>query len=68
VAAYTVTYVQDGATWFARIAEIEGCHTQGRTIEEARERIRGKYGALLLRFRQRERDLRFGLQSGVRAP
>jgi predicted RNase H-like HicB family nuclease len=38
--SYTAVYEHDGSMWFVRIAEIEGCHSQGRTIAQARERIR----------------------------
>ncbi|MGO8993776.1 MAG: type II toxin-antitoxin system HicB family antitoxin [Polyangiaceae bacterium] len=37
---YKVIYEHDGSMWFARIASLDGCHTQGRTIAQARERIR----------------------------
>jgi len=38
---YTVTYERDGSGWWvASVLEISGCHTQGRTIKEARRRIR----------------------------
>ena len=37
---YTSLWEHDGLMWFVRIAEIEGCHSQGRTIPQARERIR----------------------------
>ena len=38
---YTVTYERDeGGLWVARVKGIAGCHTQGRTIAQARDRIR----------------------------
>lgn len=38
---YTVRYERDEAGfWVARIATVPGCHTQGRTLEQARRRIR----------------------------
>jgi predicted RNase H-like HicB family nuclease len=37
---YKVIYEHDGSMWFARIASLDGCFTQGRTIAQARERIR----------------------------
>jgi predicted RNase H-like HicB family nuclease len=41
VKSYRVRYEQDDAGWWvATIAAIPGCHTQGRTIEQAEERIR----------------------------
>src|SRR3954466_11189987 len=38
---YTAIYERDEAGWWAtRIREVPGCVTQGRTIEQARRRIR----------------------------
>ncbi len=38
---YTVTYERDEAGWWVtRVREVPGCLTQGRTIEQARRRIR----------------------------
>lgn len=38
---YTVTYERDEAGWWVATAnELVGCHTQGRSIAQARERIR----------------------------
>lgn len=38
---YRVIYERDvDGWWVARIPKIRGCHTQGRTIDQARERIR----------------------------
>lgn len=38
---YVVTYERDeDGYWFASVRDVQGCHTQGRTIEQARERIR----------------------------
>ena len=39
---YTVTYERDeGPRWrVASVREVAGCHTQGRTVAEARRRIR----------------------------
>ncbi|OFW03562.1 MAG: hypothetical protein A3H96_20215 [Acidobacteria bacterium RIFCSPLOWO2_02_FULL_67_36] len=36
-----VTYARDESGWWvASIREVRGCHTQGRTVDEARRRIR----------------------------
>ena len=44
----TVKYEQDKAgLWVADIPAVAGCHTQGRTIEQARERIREALAALV---------------------
>jgi predicted RNase H-like HicB family nuclease len=41
VKKYTVTYDRDEkGLWVAHVKGIAGCHTQGRTIAQARERIR----------------------------
>jgi hypothetical protein len=38
---YSVDYALDEAGWWvASVREISGCHTQGRTIEQTRDRIR----------------------------
>lgn len=38
---YTVTYERDSDGWWvAEVAEIPECHTQGKSIAQARERIR----------------------------
>jgi predicted RNase H-like HicB family nuclease len=42
---YKVIYERDiDGWWVARIPKIRGCHTQGRTIDQARERIREALG------------------------
>lgn len=39
--SYSVTYERDeNGLWVAQVKGIPGCHTQGRTIAQARERIR----------------------------
>lgn len=38
---YTVRYERDEEGWWvARVLEVDGCITQGKSIEQARERIR----------------------------
>lgn len=38
---YHVAYERDAAGWWvASVREVRGCHTQGRTVDEARRRIR----------------------------
>lgn len=38
---YTVRYERDETQWWlASVTGVEGCHTQGRTIDQARRRIR----------------------------
>lgn len=37
---FTVSYERDEEGWWvADVPDVPGCHTQGRTIEQARERI-----------------------------
>ena len=39
--SYTVTYERgENGWWVATVPSVPGCHTQGRTIAEARRRIR----------------------------
>ncbi len=39
--SYHVTYKRDSAGWWvAAVRGVRGCHTQGRTVDEARRRIR----------------------------
>lgn len=43
--AYTVTYERDPeGAWLARVRGVSGCHTHGRTLEQARLRIREALG------------------------
>jgi predicted RNase H-like HicB family nuclease len=45
--SYRARYVLDETGWWvASIDAVPGCHTQGRTIEQARERIREALAAL----------------------
>jgi len=38
---YHVVYKRDESGWWvASVKEVRGCHTQGRTVDEARRRIR----------------------------
>jgi predicted RNase H-like HicB family nuclease len=40
VKSFHVTYERDGSGWWvASVRELRGCHTQGRTVDEARRRI-----------------------------
>src|SRR5881396_3248285 len=39
--AYHVAYERDESGWWvASVREVRGCHSQGRTVDEARRRIR----------------------------
>ena len=37
---YHVVYHRERAGWFVEIPSVHGCHTQGRTIEQARRHMR----------------------------
>jgi predicted RNase H-like HicB family nuclease len=40
VKTYHITYERDESGWWvASVVELRGCHTQGRTVDEARRRI-----------------------------
>ena len=42
---YHVDYERDSAGWWvASVRRIRGCHTQGRTVDEARRRLREALG------------------------
>ena len=41
VKSYRVAYQRDESGWWvATVRGVRGCHTQGRTVDEARRRIR----------------------------
>lgn len=41
MSTYKVVYVRDErGTWIADVPSVPGCHSYGRTIEQARERVR----------------------------
>jgi predicted RNase H-like HicB family nuclease len=45
---YHVAYERDRTGWWvASVREIRGCHTQGRTVDEARRRIREALGLFI---------------------
>ena len=46
VSEYRVVYERDPESgwWMARVPEVRGCHTQGRTIQESKRRIREALG------------------------
>ncbi len=40
MSAYHVSYERDESGWWvASVREVRGCHTQGRTVDEARRRV-----------------------------
>jgi predicted RNase H-like HicB family nuclease len=41
MSTYKVVYERDeGGSWIAEVPSVPGCHSYGRTIEQARERVR----------------------------
>src|SRR5579863_5709516 len=45
MSVYHVVYERDESGWWvASVREVRGCHTQGRTVDEARRRIREAMG------------------------
>lgn len=54
---FTAVYIEAEDGWFvAYIEEIQGAHTQGRTIEEARENLRDVAEMMLDATREANRD------------
>jgi predicted RNase H-like HicB family nuclease len=48
VKTYHVAYERDTSGWWvASVRELRGCHTQGRTVDEARRRIREAMGLFI---------------------
>jgi predicted RNase H-like HicB family nuclease len=48
VKTYHVAYERDASGWWvASVRELRGCHTQGRTVDEARRRIREAMGLFI---------------------
>lgn len=45
---FTAIFEQDGDWWIASAVEIQGAHTQGRTLDEARENLLDAVRELLL--------------------
>jgi predicted RNase H-like HicB family nuclease len=44
--AYRVIFDRDeSGSWLARVPSVPGCHTHGRTLEQARRRVREALGA-----------------------
>lgn len=65
---YTVRYERDETGWWvATVKEIRGCHTHGRTIEQARRRIREALGLFVDDAERAELIDRIALPAGARA-
>lgn len=48
VKSYTVTFERDeSGRWVAEVPAVPGCYTQGRTIDQARDRIREALGLFI---------------------
>ena len=51
-ARFTAIFRRSGESWVASVAEIRGAHSQGKSIEEARENLRDAVELLLDANRQ----------------
>ena len=52
---YTVRYERDEAGWWvASVKGVRGCHTQGRTLDEARRRVREALALVVANVRAAE--------------
>lgn len=40
MSTYKVVYDRDESGWIAKVPSVPGCHSYGRTIEQARDRVR----------------------------
>jgi predicted RNase H-like HicB family nuclease len=55
VKSYRVVYVLDeSGHWLARVPRVKGCHTYGRSLSEARSRIREALGLFVTNAEQAE--------------
>ena len=65
--SYTVRYERDeDGWWVASVPSVRGCHTQGRSIAQARERIREALGLFVKDARRAEFDEEFRLSAELR--
>jgi len=53
---YKVLYAPEGTKWTATIPEVQGCHTWGRSLSEARKRIRDALACSLDDLSEREAE------------
>ena len=53
--------------WLARVQDVPGCHTYGRTLEQTRRRIREALGLWVEDAERAELEFRIRLPSDVRA-
>lgn len=66
--SYQVSIVRDGSgAWIARVPAVPGCHTYGRTLEQARRRIREALSLWVDDAADAELDFRIRLPAEVRA-
>jgi predicted RNase H-like HicB family nuclease len=65
---YRVDIARDeSGAWLARVPAVPGCHTYGRTLEQARRRIREALGLWVEGADRAQLEFRIRLPSGVRA-
>ncbi len=64
---YAIRYERDeDGWWVASVPSIKGCHTQGRSIAQARERIREALGLFVRNAKRAEFDEEFRLPAELR--
>ena len=64
---YAVRYERDeDGWWVASVPSVKGCHTQGRSIAQARERIREALGLFVKDAKRAEFDEEFRLPADLR--
>jgi len=56
----------ESGAWLARVPDVPGCHTYGRTLEQARRRIREALGLWVDGAERAELEFRIRLPSDVR--
>jgi predicted RNase H-like HicB family nuclease len=65
---YRVEIARDGSgAWIARVPSVPGCHTYGRTLDQARRRIREALSLWVADAERAELEFRIRLPSEVRA-
>ena len=65
---YRVDIVRDeSGAWLARVPDVPGCHTYGRTLEQARRRIREALDLWVSDAARAELEFRVRLPAGMRA-
>jgi predicted RNase H-like HicB family nuclease len=65
VKTYRVLYeLDESGHWIATVPRVKGCHSYGRSLSEARSRIREALGGALSATEKRRRPRHEGLRHG----